>query len=175
MYVYSKSARGLSVQLYSARIFTGNSISLSLCWRQRGSHYTIHAGRNLPDKEFRYLWTVRVTAAVYWGFRTIAKTIEPSPCSTGQASAPIHLFTNQQRLVFLLNSCSPRFCADSKRVTQQSLPLFRSYGDILPSSFNKVISSALVCSTGPPVSVYSTVFILMSYFLKNFINPVKTR
>ena len=26
------------------------------------------AGRNLPDKEFRYLRTVIVTAAVYWDF-----------------------------------------------------------------------------------------------------------
>jgi len=34
-------------------------------WRQRRSRYAIHAGRNLPDKEFRYLRTVRVTAAVY--------------------------------------------------------------------------------------------------------------
>ena len=32
------------------------------------NRYTIHAGRNLPDKEFRYLRTVIVTAAVYWGF-----------------------------------------------------------------------------------------------------------
>ena len=40
---------------------------MSPCWRQWGSRYTIHAGRNLPDKEFRYLWTVRVTAAVYGG------------------------------------------------------------------------------------------------------------
>ena len=30
--------------------------------------YTIRAGRNLPDKEFRYLRTVIVTAAVYRGF-----------------------------------------------------------------------------------------------------------
>ena len=29
---------------------------------------SIRAGRNLPDKEFRYLRTVIVTAAVYWGF-----------------------------------------------------------------------------------------------------------
>ena len=36
--------------------------------RQSGSRYTIRAGRNLPDKEFRYLRTVIVTAAVYWGF-----------------------------------------------------------------------------------------------------------
>ena len=28
----------------------------------------IRAGRNLPDKEFRYLRTVIVTAAVYWDF-----------------------------------------------------------------------------------------------------------
>ena len=33
-------------------------------------HYTIRAGRNLPDKEFRYLRTVIVTAAVYWGFNS---------------------------------------------------------------------------------------------------------
>ncbi len=30
--------------------------------------YAIRAGRNLPDKEFRYLRTVIVTAAVYRGF-----------------------------------------------------------------------------------------------------------
>ena len=31
----------------------------------------IRAGRNLPDKEFRYLRTVIVTAAVYWGFNSM--------------------------------------------------------------------------------------------------------
>jgi len=36
--------------------------------RQCPSRFTIRAGRNLPDKEFRYLRTVIVTAAVYWGF-----------------------------------------------------------------------------------------------------------
>ncbi len=51
-----------------ASIFTGSSISLSLWPRQRGSRYAIRAGRNLPDKEFRYLRTVIVTAAVYRGF-----------------------------------------------------------------------------------------------------------
>src|SRR6516164_5689983 len=65
---YSKGARGLSVLPQEPRIFTGNSVSLSLCWRQRGSRYAIRAGRNLPDKEFRYLRTVIVTAAVYRGF-----------------------------------------------------------------------------------------------------------
>ena len=37
-------------------------------------------------------------------------------------------------------------------------PLSRSYGCILPSSFNIVLSSALVCSTCPPVSVWGTVY-----------------
>src|SRR5215467_1103231 len=39
-----------------------------MCWRQWGSRYANRAGRNLPDKEFRYLRTVIVTAAVYRGF-----------------------------------------------------------------------------------------------------------
>ena len=34
--------------------------------RQCPNRYTIRAGQNLPDKEFRYLRTVIVTAAVYW-------------------------------------------------------------------------------------------------------------
>ena len=38
--------------------------------RQRSNHYAFRAGRNLPDKEFRYLRTVIVTAAVYWGFNS---------------------------------------------------------------------------------------------------------
>ena len=36
--------------------------------------------------------------------------------------------------------------------------LFRSYRSILPSSFNIVLSSALVYSTCPPVSVWGTVY-----------------
>jgi hypothetical protein len=36
--------------------------------RQCPTHYAIRAGRNLPDKEFRYLRTVIVTAAVHRGF-----------------------------------------------------------------------------------------------------------
>ena len=34
------------------------------------NRYAFRAGRNLPDKEFRYLRTVIVTAAVYWGFNS---------------------------------------------------------------------------------------------------------
>ncbi len=65
---YSKGAQGLSVFPRVTGIFTRISISLSLWLRQRGDRYAIRAGRNLPDKEFRYLRTVIVTAAVYRGF-----------------------------------------------------------------------------------------------------------
>ena len=65
---YSKALRGLSVQSRVMGIFTHTSISPGPLLRQRSSRYTIRAGRNLPDKEFRYLRTVIVTAAVYWGF-----------------------------------------------------------------------------------------------------------
>ena len=65
---YSKGSRGLSVLPRVLGIFTENSISLSHWLRQRGNRYAIRAGRNLPDKEFRYLRTVIVTAAVYRGF-----------------------------------------------------------------------------------------------------------
>ncbi len=65
---YSEGSWGLSVQIWGLGIFTKTAISSSLWRRQRPSRYTIRAGRNLPDKEFRYLRTVIVTAAVYWGF-----------------------------------------------------------------------------------------------------------
>ena len=64
----SKGAQGLSVLSRVGGIFTPISISLSPWLRQRGYRYAIRAGRNLPDKEFRYLRTVIVTAAVYRGF-----------------------------------------------------------------------------------------------------------
>ena len=68
---YSKGSRGLFVPSRVIGIFTDTTISLSSCPRQRPDDYTIRAGRNLPDKEFRYLRTVIVTAAVYWGFNSM--------------------------------------------------------------------------------------------------------
>ena len=68
MLSYSEGSRGLSVPLRVPGIFTGTTISPSSWLRQCSDRYTIRAGRNLPDKEFRYLRTVIVTAAVYWGF-----------------------------------------------------------------------------------------------------------
>ncbi len=64
----SKGAWGLFVLLRGLGILTETAISPSIGSRQCPSRYAIRAGRNLPDKEFRYLRTVIVTAAVYRGF-----------------------------------------------------------------------------------------------------------
>jgi len=66
----SKGSRGLSVLPRVNGIFTAISISLRTTLRQRPDRYSFRAGRNLPDKEFRYLRTVIVTAAVYRGFNS---------------------------------------------------------------------------------------------------------
>src|ERR1700719_2419687 len=52
----------------ASAVFTGPTNSPSHSPRQSLYRYAIRAGRNLPDKEFRYLRTVIVTAAVHRGF-----------------------------------------------------------------------------------------------------------
>ncbi len=51
----SKAPWGLSVLRRGMRIFTHATTSPNLSLRQRPSRYTIRAGRNLPDKEFRLM------------------------------------------------------------------------------------------------------------------------
>ena len=69
----SKGSRGLSVLLRVTSVFTGISTSPGPWRRQCSDRYAIRAGRNLPDKEFRYLRTVIVTAAVYRGFSSLLR------------------------------------------------------------------------------------------------------
>ena len=76
---WSKAPWGLSVLARVTSIFTGTSISPDALSRQRSNHYAFRAGRNLPDKEFRYLRTVIVTAAVYWGFNSTLLLSMTSP------------------------------------------------------------------------------------------------
>jgi hypothetical protein len=64
----SEGSWGLSVPLRESGIFTGTTTSPRSSPRQRPYRYTIRAGRNLPDKEFRYLRTVIVTADIHGGF-----------------------------------------------------------------------------------------------------------
>ena len=62
--------------------------------------------------------------------------------------------------MFLLNSRYPLLCATPGWLPNRRSRLSRSYASNLPSSFSIVISSALVCSTSPPVSVSGTVYTL---------------
>src|SRR5690348_2147110 len=80
---YSKGAWGLFVLSRGLGILTETAISPSTWSRQCPSRYAIRAGRNLPDKEFRYLRTVIVTAAVYRGFGS-----ERRPCGL---TSPLNL------------------------------------------------------------------------------------
>ena len=70
---YSKGSQGLSVLLQVSGIFTGITNSPSSTSRQCRDRYTIRAGRNLPDKEFRYLRTVIVTADIHRGFISLLR------------------------------------------------------------------------------------------------------
>ena len=65
---YSKAPWGLFVLLHVNGIFTVIAISPGSSLRQFSSHYTFHAGQNLPDKEFRYLRTIIVIADVHRRF-----------------------------------------------------------------------------------------------------------
>jgi hypothetical protein len=64
--------------------------------------------------------------------------------------------------MFLINSRSHLVTAAPSSVNRRRRTFSRSYGTILPSSFTRVLSSALGFSPCPPVSVSSTV----TYYLK---------
>ena len=113
----SKGSRGLSVPLRVIGIFTDTTISPSSRLRQCSDRYTIRAGRNLPDKEFRYLRTVIVTAAVYWGFNSALRTILLQylrPLLTFQHRAGVRPYTSSLNFakpyVFVKQSPEPFFC-----------------------------------------------------------------
>jgi hypothetical protein len=99
---YSKAPRGLSVLSQVAGIFTGITISPSPSLRQRPNRYAFRAGRNLPDKEFRYLRTVIVTAAVYWGF---GSKLRQSVALTSPMTFPLNLpAPGRRQPLYLLSS-----------------------------------------------------------------------
>jgi hypothetical protein len=116
----SKAPRGLFVLARVTRIFTGISISPSPSLRQRPDRYAIRAGRNLPDKEFRYLRTVIVTAAVHWGFGLGLLKARPL---TFQHWAGVSPYTSPYGLaetyVFVKQSPGPILC-DLQRLLQKS-------------------------------------------------------
>ena len=68
------------------------------------------------------------------------------------------MLPTSQSPVFLVNSRYPLVCAPRQWLPINGARFFRSYAGILPSSFNIVLSSALVYSTSPPVLVSGTVY-----------------
>ena len=58
----------------------------------------------------------------------------------------------------MINSRYPLVCATLLYLRRKGSRFFRSYACNLPSSFSIVLSSALVYSTSPPVSVSGTVY-----------------
>ena len=120
MQSYSKGSRGLSVPLRVSGIFTGTTISPSSWLRQCPDRYTIRAGRNLPDKEFRYLRTVIVTAAVYRGFNSelLYPKIDNPPLLTFRHRAGVRPYTSSFDLakpcVFDKQSPGPFLCGHTE-------------------------------------------------------------
>ena len=151
----SKAPRGLFVLSRVTSIFTRISISPGPPLRQRPTRYSFRAGRNLPDKEFRYLRTVIVTAAVYWGFSS--QRLKPLPL-TFQHWAGVSPYTSACALaetcVFVKQSVGPVHCAccplpDARSDYGRQGPFSRSYGTNLPSSLTEVLPITLGRSPPP--------------------------
>ncbi len=143
----SKAPRGLFVLSWVTRIFTGTSISPSPLSRQRSSRYSLRAGRNLPDKEFRYLRTVIVTAAVHRGFPSrLRSPLRFTFRHWAGVSPYTSAFAFAETCVFGKQSLEPIACIPLAHpgATQHTLlgpPFFQRYGVSLPSSLTEVGSS----------------------------------
>ena len=118
--------------------------------RQCPDHYTIRAGRNLPDKEFRYLRTVIVTAAVYRGFNSMLSHLLLTFRHRAGVSPYTSSFDLAETCVFAKQSPGPILCGSFEH------SLFRSYGVNLPSSLTTLLPLALESSSYLPVSVCGT-------------------
>ncbi len=138
----SKAPRGLFVLSWETRIFTGTSISPSPLLRQCPTRYSFRAGRNLPDKEFRYLRTVIVTAAVHRGLDSWLRTpllvtfrhwAGVSPYTSAFALAETCVFGKQSVGPILCHLLVP--LREAKKLLRS--PFSQSYGVNLPSSLTE--------------------------------------
>ena len=152
----SKAPWGLSVLSQVTSIFTSTTISPSTLSRQRPNHYTFRAGQNLPDKEFRYLRTVIVTAAVHWGFGSMLRIKYLHFPLTFQHWAGVSSYTSSfdlaETCVFVKQLLGPLLCDH----TFIWYPFSLSYGVSLPSSLTMLLSLILGSSPHLPVSVCGT-------------------
>src|SRR6188768_2044178 len=116
----SKAPRGLFALARVTCIFTGISISPDPSLRQRPDRYAIRAGRNLPDKEFRYLRTVIVTAAVYWGFDSELAPLLLTFQHWAGVSPYTSAFAFAETCVFAKQSPGPFHCGFDAHCKQQA-------------------------------------------------------
>jgi hypothetical protein len=83
--------------------------------RQCPDRYTIRAGQNLPDKEFRYLRTVIVTAAVYRGFGSKLALLSLTFRHRAGVSPYTSSFDLAETCVFAKQSPGPILCGSISR------------------------------------------------------------
>ena len=165
----SEASRGLFVQLRVTSIFTRIAISPSTSSRQFASGCAIRAGRNSPDKEFRYLRTIIVIAGVHPRFSSMLAHIPLtfghwpgiSPYTSACALAETCVFGKQSLAILLL------WVIRSTPITE---PYPEVTAAVLPSSLTMFLSYTLVYSTYPPVSVCGTgtIRLTLEIFLGSF-------
>ena len=120
--------------------------------RQRPTRCTIRAGRNLPDKEFRYLRTVIVTADIHGGLdRNLSAPAFTYP-HWSRVTPYASSFDLAESYVFAKQSVVPFHCGPGK----PGRPFYQRYGANLPSSLRRFNSRALEYSSRIPVSVCGT-------------------
>jgi hypothetical protein len=120
---WSKAPRGLFVLSQVARIFTGTSISPGPRLRQRSTRYSIRAGRNLPDKEFRYLRTIIVIAAVHQGFGSSRlKALPLTDWHRAGVSPHTSAYALAETCVFGKQSVEPVHCDQRPLTTRSGSP-----------------------------------------------------
>ena len=148
---------------------TATTISLSISPRQRPTRYLIRAGRNLPDKEFRYLRTVIVTADIHGGLDpelspqafTFPHWSQVTPYTSTCVLAESCVFAKQSVGLFHCDLCKHR------------CPFYRGYRANLPSSLERFHSRALEYSSRIPVSVCGTgtLYVNNETFLGSIVSP----
>ena len=113
---YSKASWGLSVLPRVTSIFTGTAISPGPPSRQCPSRYSIRAGRNLPDKEFRSVYSC--TFVQDW-------TLSSSPSRSAASLGRLPVFIEAASLTISFKPDSVE-CRPSSIMRKTSLNLLAS-------------------------------------------------
>ena len=140
------------------RIFTAISFSPSAPSRQYPTRYVFRAGCLSSTEEFRYLRTVRVTAAIHQYLSQKLISCETSPLSVifwhwADVSMYISSYEFAHTCVLVKQSIESFYCGPTCIGHHFSL----SYVVNLPNSLKRSNSYTLVYSTSLPVAVYGTV------------------